>query len=65
MLFNFALERAITKNKEIHEGLKLTGLHQLLVYVDDNYLGENKIATKKNISPLLDACKEVCMEGNA
>jgi hypothetical protein len=41
MLFNFALEYAITKVHENQVRLKLNGTHQLLVYADDvNLLGD-------------------------
>jgi hypothetical protein len=41
-------------------GLKLNGIHQLLVYVDDlNLLGDNTDTIKKNTETLIDTSKEV------
>jgi hypothetical protein len=47
-------------------GLKLNGIYQLLVYVNDvNLLGDNIYTMKKNIRTLIDASKEVSLEANA
>ena len=34
LIFDFALEYAIKRIEENHDGLKLNGAHQLLVYAD-------------------------------
>ena len=36
LLFKFALDYAIRRVRVKHEGLKLNGAHQVLVYVDDD-----------------------------
>jgi hypothetical protein len=67
LLFNFALEYAITKVQENQVGLKLNGTHQLVAYADDgNLLGANIDTTsiKKNAETVIDASKEVGLEIN-
>jgi hypothetical protein len=59
------LEQVIRRVKEHQEGLKLKGIHQLLVYaVDVNIVGEKTDTIKKNTEALLDANKEVGLEVN-
>jgi hypothetical protein len=41
LLFNFTLECAIMRVHVNQDGLKLNGTHQLLVYANDNILGES------------------------
>jgi hypothetical protein len=66
LLFNFALEYAITKVQEHQVGLKLNGTHQLLIYTDYvSLLGDNIDTIKKNTEILIDASKEVGLEVNA
>ena len=49
LFFNFALECAIRRVQVNQDGLKLSGTHQLLVYVDDvNVLGGSVHNIKKN-----------------
>jgi hypothetical protein len=63
LLFNFAIEYAITKVQAIKVGLKLNGTHQLLAYADDvNLLGDNTDTIKKNMETLIDASKEVGLD---
>jgi hypothetical protein len=53
--------------RNVHENqveLKLNGIYQLLVYSDDvNLLGDNIYTVKKNTETLIDASKEVGLEG--
>jgi hypothetical protein len=66
LLFNFTSEYAIRKVQENQVGLKLNGIHELLVYADDiKILGDNIDAIKKSIETLTDRSKEVGLEINA
>jgi len=54
LLFNFALECVIRRVQVNQDGLKLSGTHQLLLYVDDvNVLGGSVHNIKKNTKALL------------
>jgi hypothetical protein len=56
LLFNFALQYAITKIQENQVRLKLNGTHQMLVYGDDvNLQGENIDTVRKNTETLIDS----------
>jgi hypothetical protein len=55
LLFDFALQYAITKVQENQTGLNLNGTHQLLVCADDvSLLGDSIAAIKKNRETLID-----------
>ena len=54
LLFNCALEYAIRRVQLNQDGLKLIGIHQLLVYVDDVYMFRGSVHTiKKNTEAIL------------
>jgi hypothetical protein len=66
LFFNFVLEHAIKKVPENHEGLKLEGTHQLLVYVNDvNILGKNMHTIKKNTEALVSPIKKTGLKVNS
>jgi len=66
LLFSFALEYAIRRVLVNQDGLKLSGMHQLLVYDDDvNILGGSIHTVKENADALVVASKEIGLEVNA
>jgi hypothetical protein len=65
LVFNFALEYAISKLQENQVGLEMNGTQQLLVYADNINLLEHSINTiKVNRETLLGASKDVGLEIN-
>jgi hypothetical protein len=65
LLFNFAFEDAIRRVQENQNGLKLNGMHQLLVYADNvNILRGSEHTIKKNAEALVVASKEIGVEVN-
>jgi hypothetical protein len=65
LLFNFALECTIRRVQINQDGLKLNGMHQVLVYVDNVILGGSIHAIKENAEALVVASKEIGLEVNA
>jgi len=66
LLFNFALDYAIRRVQVNHNGLKLNGTHQLLVYADDvNILGGSVYTIKEYTKALVVVSKEIGLEVNA
>ena len=66
MLLNCALEYAIRRVQVNHEGLKLNGIHQLLVYVYDvNILGGSVHIVKENGEALVVVSMETGQDVNA
>jgi len=66
LLFNFALEYAISRVQVNQDGMKLNGTHQLLVSADDvNILGGSVQTIKKNTAALSVGSKETGLEENA
>jgi hypothetical protein len=66
LLYNFALEYAISKVQGNQSGLKLNGTHQLLGYASDVIILERSVQTAKEKAEYLTvASKEVGIEVNA
>ena len=66
MLFTFALECTIRRVQENQDGLKLNGIHQLLVYTYDVImLGRSIHTIEKNTEALVVASKEFGLKVNA
>jgi hypothetical protein len=60
LLFNFALEYAVRRVQVNQDGVKLNGMHQLLVYVGDvNILGGSVHTVKENVEALVVAIKDI------
>ena len=66
MIFNFALNYAITRVQVNQDGLKLNGTHQLLSYADDvNILAGSIYTPKENAESLLASTREIGLEVSA
>ena len=66
LLFNFALDYAISRVQVNQNGLKLNGTHQLLAYADDvNILGGSIHTLKENAEALVAATMETGLEKSA
>ena len=65
MFFNFALGYAIGRVQVNQDGLKLNGIHQLLVYAHDVNIRGSVHAIKENSEALIVASKEIGLEVNA
>jgi len=60
VLFNFVLEYAIRRVQANHEGLKVNGTLQLLIYVGDvSIVCGSTHTTKKNTKSLIAAGEEI------
>jgi hypothetical protein len=66
LLFNSALEYTIRRVQVHQDGLKLNGIHQILVYADDvRILGGSAHTINENTEALVVASKAIGLEVNA
>jgi hypothetical protein len=65
LVSKFALEYAIRKVQENQVSLKLNGTHHLLVYADDNLMGNSINTVKGNAETLLESSRDTGLEINA
>jgi hypothetical protein len=66
LLLNFALEYTIRRVQANQDGLKLNGIHQLLVYAQEVHILGGSIHTiKKNTEALVVASTEIGLEVHA
>jgi len=66
LLFNFALQYAITRVQVNQDGLKLNGTHQILTYSDDVIILGGSIHTlKENSEALVAATRKIGLEVSA
>jgi hypothetical protein len=66
LVFSFALEYATRRVQVNHDGLKVNGTHQLLVYaVDINILGRSVHVRMNNTEALVVDSKKIGLEVNA
>ena len=64
LVSDFALEYAIRRVQLNHDGLKLNGTLQILVFSYDNILGGSEYTIKENAEALVVASKEIGLEVN-
>jgi hypothetical protein len=66
LLFNFVMQYTNRMVQVKHDGLKLNGTHQLLVYADDiNILGGSVRSIKKKTEALVAVSVETVLAANA